>query len=354
MKKKFFSKLLEWALTLSLLGLYAFMLVEVLTKTENLIFTIGLCVLGLIITVFLSSLAHEIGHLIFGIFAGLKLYSIMVLFIKLTFKKGKFPKIQFVLPIDFGSTDFLPKTREKYYKKICVSALGGLIFSALYLIMGVTFIYVGNYFTYLAFGITFPITAYIILVNLIPFDESSDGYLLFSAISGGQIKRIIDNCLTAIADITLGIQPKDLDSRLLAEFTKDCNAYSVRVIYLRYLAYFRRDRERAVKELISICDSQKLNEEFYILIFKELFYDALLKKDDDYIKANQEEAVNYLSYEMHASDYRIHATYRAYIGDKDWAKLIIKSGEENLENFIEKGIAIAEIDALNELKAQLN
>ena len=88
-------------------------------------------------------------------------------------------------------------------------------------------------------------------------------------------------------------------------------------------------------------------------IFKELFYNALVNNDEDYIKANAEEAINYLSYEMHATDYRIHATYRAYIGDKEWAKLLIKSGEENLPKCLEKGIAIAELSALEELKEKI-
>ncbi len=353
MKKQTVKYVLEWVIILSLLTLYAFMLIEVIASSTNLIYAIGLCSLGLIITVILSSLVHELGHVVFGLISGLKLHSFTVLFLKITFSKGRFPKIQFIFPNDFGSTEFLPKTNEKFYGKLCISALGGLIFSLIYLVVGILFLYLGNYFTVCFFGITFPITAYILLVNLIAFDETCDGYLLFSFLAGGKNKRIISNCLTAISNVILGVEPKDLDSRLLAEFTKECDIYSVRIIYLRYLAYFRRDIERARKELLCICDSQKLNEEFYMLIFKELFYTALVNKDDDYIKANQEEAVNYLSYEMHASDYRIHATYRAYIGNKDWAKLLIKSGKENLEKFIEKGITIAEFDALSELETKI-
>ncbi len=353
MKNKIFKYVLEWVLIISLLLLYVNMFINVLSSSTNLIESIGLCVLGVLVTIILSSLAHELGHVVFGIIAGLKLHSLTVLFVKLTFTKGKFPKIKFVMPVDFGATEFLPKKKDKYYGKLCISALGGLIFSLAYLALGVVFLYVGNYYTVCILGITFPITAYILLINLIAFDETCDGYLLFTFLAGGKTKRIISNCLTAICNIILGVEPKDLDSRLLAEFTKDCDIYSVRIIYLRYLAYFRRDIERANKELLMICDSQKLTEEFYMIIFKELFYTALIKKDEEYIKANAEEAVNYLSYELHPSDYRIHATYRAYIGDNDWAKLLVKSGEENLSKFTEKGIATAELDALSELMAKL-
>lgn len=354
MKKKIFKYVIEYAIVLLLIALYTYMVVGVLSSATNLIYAIGFCVFGFIITIFLSSLVHELGHVIFGLISGLKLHSLTVLFIKITFSKGKFPKIKFVFPNDFGATEFLPKTREKYYGKLCVSALGGLIFSVVYLAVGIVFLYLGNFITCCFFGITFPITAYILLINLIAFDETCDGYLIFTYLASGKTKKIISNCLTALCDIILGVQPKDLDSRLLAEFTKDCDVYSVRIIYLRYLAYFKRDLDRATKELLTVCDSQKLTEEFYMLIFKELFYCALIKNDEDYINANAEEAVNYLSYEMHATDYRIHATYRAYIGDKDWAKLLIKSGEENLPKFLEKGIAKAELDALSELKEKIN
>ena len=354
MKKQIFKQILEWVIVLLLLAVYSVMVIDVIRLSENILYSIGITVLGLIITLVLSSIIHELGHVIFGVIAGLKLRSFTILFLSFRFDLGRLPRIKFVAPIDFGSTEFLPKNRDKYAKKLFISAIGGLAFSLLYLAMGIAFTFIDNYFTYCVFGITFPITAYIILVNLIPFETSSDGYLVFSWIAGGKIKRIIENSMTAIADVYLGVEPKDLDSRLLAEFTKDYDIYSVRIIYLRYLAYFRRDGERAIQELLAICDSQRLNEEFYILVFKELFYNAILKKDDAYIKANQEEAVNYLSYEMHPIDYRIHASYRAYIGDLEWAKLLIKSGEENLENHIEKGVAKAELEVLAELKSKFN
>ena len=354
MKRKVIKQVLEWTIIILLFALYAFLVVDAVASSENVIYTIGFCALGLIITVFLSSLVHELGHLIFGLLAGLKIRSITVLFIKFTFKSKRFPKIQFVMPNDFGLTEFLPRTSRGFAKKICISAIGGLVFSTLYLAMGIAFMYVGNYFTYCVFGITFPITAYIILVNLIPFDETSDGYLIFTLMAGGKLKRVIENSLTAIADVMLGVEPKDLDSRLLAEFTSECDVYSVRVIYMRYLAYFRRDRERAVKELISICDSQKLNEEFYMIIFKELFYNAILNSDDAYVKANAEEAINYLSYEMHPIDYRIHASYRLYSGDYDWANLIVKAGEDKITSFEERGICTAELDYLKDIKSQLD
>ncbi len=337
-----------------LLTLYAFLIKDVIVLSGNKILSIALCFAGIIITLFLSSLFHELGHLVFALFAGLKIYSFTVLFLQIQFRPKKFPKIKFVLPANFGDTGLFPKKVEKFSKKVFISTIGGVVFSLIYLAFGIISLYLGDYYTYCIFGITFPITAYIILVNVIPFTEDSDGGLLFNMLAGGKFKRIIENCLNATASVMLGVEPKDLDSRLLAEFTSDCDIYSVRIIYLRYLAYFRRDSERGVKELISICNSEKLDEYFYMAIFKELFYNALINKDDEYIKANCEEAVNYLSYELHPSDYRIHATYRLYTGEVEWAKLIVKEGEDKLPTFIEKGIVLQELDCLNDVKSQLN
>ena len=303
---------------------------------------------------FLSSLVHELGHLIFALFSGLKIYSFTVLFLRIEFKEKKLPKISFVLPENFGDIQMLPKKAEGFSKKVFLSTVGGAVFSFLYLVFGIAMLFVGNYYTYCIFGITFPITAYILLVNIIPFSEDSDGGLLFNMLAGGKFKKIIENSLNATAHILLGVEPKDLDSRLLAEFTNECDIYSVRIIYLRYLAYFRRDIERAQKELISICNSEKLDEYFYMTIFKELFYNAIIRKDEDYIKANSEEAVNYLSYENHPSDYRIHALYRLYTNEVEWAKLIINEGEKKLLNYAEKGVVLQELDCLKEIKSQIN
>ena len=91
MKKKILKYVIEWILILSLLALYAFMFIDVLDSSTNVIYTIGLSALGILITIFLSSLAHELGHVVFGLFSGLKLHTITVLFIKLTFfDKGKY------------------------------------------------------------------------------------------------------------------------------------------------------------------------------------------------------------------------------------------------------------------------
>lgn len=354
MKSKTLKRVIELLIICLLLTLYAFLIKDVIVLSGNKILSIAICFVGFIATIFLSSLFHELGHLVFALFSGLKIYSFTVLFFKLEFRTKKLPKIRLVFPNNFGDLELLPKKAENFSRKVFVSTLGGAIFSLIYLAFGITMLYVGSYYAYCIFGITFPITAYIILVNVIPFSENSDGGLLFNMLAGGKLKKVIENSLNATANVILGVEPKDLDSRLLAEFTQECDIYSVRIIYLRYLAYFRRDGERAIKELITVCDSERLDEYFYATIFKELFYNAVINKDDAYVKANCEEAVNYLSYESHPSDYRIHAVYRLYTNEVEWAKLIVNEGEKKLPNFAEKGIVKQELECLKDIKLQFN
>ncbi len=310
--------------------------------------------LGLVVTLVLASLIHELGHAIIGKVLGLSVSKITVLFFTVSFENGI--KISFNKPVNFGETVLEPNKQENYSKKIVASALGGIIASLIYLVIGMFIVaFAKSMPVVLIFGITYHLSAYVLLVNLIPFSEENDGFLLFNYyLKGEEERKIIDNALNATAQIMSGVQPKDLDSRFLTEFEVKVGYYSSLIKYYRYLAFLWRDEERSFKELFELSDLDKISYSLYEDVYKELFYSSILLKDDNFVKNNKDVVIGYLEKEQSPIDYRVHATYRIYNGEKDWAKLIIDSGIKNLEKSKKYGNASYEIDLLTRLKESLN
>ncbi len=309
--------------------------------------------LGLLITLVIASIIHELGHIIVGCIVGLKEKIIKVLFISLSFNNGL--KISLCRPVNFGETVLVPKTQENYSKKVVISAIGGLAFSFIYMLVGMLIVAFSKSMPLvLLFGIGYHLSAYVLLVNLVPINEEGDGYLIFNYLLKGETERqIISNALNSTAQILLGVQPKDLDSRFLTEFDAKVGYYSNLTKYYRYLAFLWRDEERAFKELLELSDLDKVSYSLYEDVYKELFYASLRLKDQTFIKNNEEIVIGYIEKELSPIDYRVHANYRIYTGELDWAKLIIDSGLSNLEKSSNYGNVSYEIELLKRLKESL-
>lgn len=286
--------------------------------------------LGVLITLILAPLVHELGHLIMGLILGFRLVSFNFSFIKLQFYK-KF-KISLVKPYVFGETVFLPKTPEKYTEKLRLTSIAGIVFSTLYMLAGVAIVFLStNLDVVLLFGISYHLSAYILLVNALPLKSDSDGALIFSyGLKGDVYKEMVSNALSASAEIMCGVEPKDVSARYLTEFSLSYDYYSVMLKYLRYIAFLWRDEESAFKELFDISDLDKIPDSLYQTVYKELFFASVVRGDDKFIKNHEDIVVGYLE-DGSPSNYRIHAVYRQYKGDVDWANILIEAGLKNLD-----------------------
>ena len=294
--------------------------------------------LGVVITFILAPLFHEIGHLIFGLCSGLKLVSFSIYFIKLIFYK-KF-SIYLEKNYAFGETVFIPKSPNDYPKKLKITTVGGLLFSAIYMLLGMVIVFLSkDLFLAITFGLSYHISAYILLINLIPFKSDSDGALLLSfANKNGVYEEMLNNVLSLQAEIMCGTEPKDVSARYLTEFQLSYDYYSVLLKYFRYIAFLWRDEESAFKELFDISDLNKVPDSLYETIYKELFFASIVRGDNAFIKANEDVAIGYLENTESPSNFRIHSAYRQYKGDTEWANIIIETGLKTLgeDNGLEK------------------
>ena len=327
-------KILLWCLILiATLGVYIFHFAGFVIAYKDRVIEVAIySILGLLLTSILAPLIHELGHLISGVICGFKLRSFTIGFLKLSFK-NKF-KISLVKPNLFGETAMLPKSTNNYSKKLRITVFSGLIFSLALMLVQMTVLFLCKDLTLvLLFGLPYHLSTYLLVMNLIPFSETSDGYLLFTYyVKGGIYKEIIDNALSVSAEIYLGTRPESVSSHLLTEFSPKYDYYSVLLKYYRYLAFLCRDEDFAFKVLFDISDLDKIPESLYETVYKELFFASIVRGDDNFIRNNEDIVIGYLEKEESPSDYRIHATYRMYKGDGDWARLIVKSGLKNLSD----------------------
>lgn len=339
-KPKNVKKIINTIVSVTCVIISVYLLSDLLSKRFNELLTVLISAgIGVFLVYVLNSIVHELGHLISGVIVGLKVYSIEFLGVKLCFDNKL--KISYRVSDELGNTELIPKNDDKVAKKFVTSSLFGLL-ATLFLLVGQVLIclFSKNIIIYSSLGITFPITAYVFLINLFPVFENNDGYLVYSYLSGGPNKTITENYFSALYQLVNGVEPCDLDSSLLVNFN-GTKGFSVNVKYLRYLAYIKNDEEGAIKELRDISDLSKLNS-FQNEVFEELFFSAILLKDEKFINSHKEQAVSLFERSERPQTFRVHASYRIYNDEKDWAKLILDSGIKFCDGYVIKGIAKSE------------
>lgn len=342
MKKEKIKLLINGFIACVCVLLFVYLLLNLIMGYSSIVFKIILsATLGVILTLILNSILHETGHIISGVICGLKFNSVQFLCLFVGKVGGKF-KVKFKSSEgELGVTELHPKNTKKVYEKYVVSAVGGLVASFILLIVQIVICWFSKSLVlYAGLGITFPITAYIFLINLLPLFENNDGHLVYTYLLGGDDRKICSNYYKAIALLYEGVEPSELEPSLLIEYEKEGQS-SVGIRYLRYLAYIQSDEEMAIKELRKISDLTKFysNREE---VFEELYFSALTIGDDRFVKTYEQDAIKIFSKEERPQTFRVHATYRLKNGETDWAKLVLKSGIEFCSTYPIKGVAKAE------------
>ena len=111
-------------------------------KTVHWYIFLPLIVIGLVITVYLGIILHEVGHLVFGLIGGMKFRSLRIPFVCITSSGGKL-RFSFREKSSFlGSCEMCPTDRIPPAKSFALEAFGGpagslaaVLFSVLFLVL---------------------------------------------------------------------------------------------------------------------------------------------------------------------------------------------------------------------------
>lgn len=319
---------------------------------------------SIIVNVFL----HEIGHLLFGLISGLKLVSIKILWLKLSFEKKV--KISLEKAYDFGETVFIPRNDKNVSGKMAFSIIGGLI-STIFLFVrcllsyDITRIITASFteFSFAAFiiitiellyagHVVFPL--YMLLVNLFG-DETCDGRRLLSLLKvKNNNKKIASNAIYVSSLIYKGVSITEIDPKYFEYYNEDYSIYSSTIIYYKYLSLISVDKESAINTILKLSNTSKIKDSVFDAIMCELYYVALLNEDSEFLQNNKQYIENIVEYNHNLYAIRAHAVLRIHNGDTEWANILIDQGLNEIISLKTGGTILVEKCLLEDLKARLS
>ena len=358
MKNVFFKKIISVLVLLVSIALFALYFINaLLVKNTQTFAVIGFSILGLIVGYVVTTIFHEIGHLVLGAICKLKLAYFKVFGLKFYRDEGGKLKVSFEPDGNaFGETAFIPTTANAVATKIGFTALGGPIFTLLQTILQFVVVLTcfDNTVIFCLFGLSFVVPLYVLLINVIPFSQTYDGYLAFTLLLGGKKGLIASAYITAETQIASGLTPQEIDGRLLSVYSDNYDYFSVKIIRLRYLASLLTCEETAFLELDKISDLDSLPDGTFAEVLYEQFFKAITVGDEDFITANADEVFDYLDLDDSPTAIRVQIAYLIYVGEYERAKLLIESGLKILENYSNLGMAKFEREIIEGFKTLLN
>ena len=165
-------------LLLTICGLIALVLVS----NSNYNASMGVIILyfaaAAIIAGFICTVCHELGHLIFGKANGFAFLSLNVWFFKWVKENGKTVFHFTLMGDEAGYTEMVAKSTENLAVKLKKMTLGGLIATAIPMLIGfIPFFLVKNLppFTFILWAMFLPIGAYVFFDNALPASSGGAG-----------------------------------------------------------------------------------------------------------------------------------------------------------------------------------
>lgn len=280
-------------------------------------------VVAIVFYYFLALFLHELGHLIFAKKAGLKVNKVNFGFFTVFFEKDK-KRVKFFTFFgeEAGESQFLPP-RNLTKEKLCSVAFGGLLFSLIFALLSlIAILVIANGVAFCLIGASCVPATYILVINLLTFDKTSDGALIFSS---GDYCDVLVAILEHDRQVALGIIPS---CPVIFEKSKQPLA---KIYYYKHLV-LREKFERAKDVLIDLSkDFSHFTSEEFQLIFPEIVYfECLTKKISE---SMQESCESYFTGEINTvATIRAHSEYRRFKGENNWSETLSRTYERLLKS----------------------
>ena len=162
---------------------------------------VWLLVLAIVLSLPVSSLLHELGHVLFGAFS--KIHA------KITLKSI----FAFFKP---SSCEIIPRTDKRIKKRLIATTIGGLAVNLVIIIFGVLALIVSAIPTYLA--IIIPASFYLFVINLVPFETGNgktDGLVITELLKNEDSAKVMLAVLTVQAQVLNGKPIAEVNEKLL-------------------------------------------------------------------------------------------------------------------------------------------
>lgn len=317
------------------------------------------CLIGLVMGFILSPIIHELGHVSFALIAKMDYVYVKCFCFKIYVKNGK-KRLGFASPFAADETQVMPKVGGNMKKRAALYALGGLIYSGIFLTLvlgGIVLTACFDATSYKLLGML-PYMAYLFLLNVLPFEYASGktDALVYKGIRKGYDA---ERCMLAAMEI----QGQLFESKSFAEIKEEyyfaqpqlCEdepLYAV-MLDLQYRYYLEKEElEKAADRLNRLAQ----NEEYLPVskieeVAAELVYMHSLTGNLELAESNYSVCKEFLQGGSVAAK-RILAAYAFACGKLDACEVLLQQACEALETERIAGVRKFEKVLLSRIKVE--
>ena len=293
-----------------------------LTGAKDILLALLLFAAGVVVWYFVHNAAHELIHALFCSLSGGKVTAISFDFIAFYFQKGE-KKVRFDFRNVYGGwTQFVVKRPEKAHVTLYFSLLGGLvgtIFTAA--VLGAIYADTPCYFTHFFVLSGLLPVLYSFAINFLCDYPTSDGRKLPFGDKG--LGNFAEDCMRLETEryLTDGKSAAEAYPVLMAE-----RFYGYKKIGVYdYLAALEKGNVFVAEGLLTELEkNEKYADNGVIDLLCEKFFIACVKGDKESVEKLLPDAKERF-YGEDVFALRVHAAYRAYTGEAEWAALLRES-----------------------------
>ena len=349
-------------MVLTVAGLFAVVLVANGSYSASMGTVIGYFALSAVIAGFICTLCHEIGHLIAGKVNGFAFLSMTVWFFKWSKVRGRIEFGFVVLGDEAGYTEMVSKSTENLPNKLKKMTLGGLIATAIPMILGIVPFFFAGKLPLFAFSLTamfLPIGIYTFFGNALPMSSGgagNDGKVLYGLNKNDDDTKVIVNMLAVQSELFNGKTPAEIDEKYYFDVPQlaEDNLNFAMLLSARYDYYLdKKDYENAKitsDRLLSISDY--LPKTYLNFVKTNALYGACtFAKNEDVADDLMSELEKYLNKRNGSLEVRAKIAYLLYIRkEKDALDIFYKKGVKETNRANLRGLGLFERKLLEEMK----
>ncbi len=331
-----FNNILSFVITIGLVVIAIVICNNFYVGNVDILLIVAFMVLGAVISGFLATLMHELGHLCFSKIKKFNLLSFSIWFFRWT-KYADSVEFSFTLPLEeAGSCELVAKSPENLAKRYKWVIFGGFLFSFIVMIIGIlAFVIPGlPYQAYCVLVMFLPMGAWTFFGNFLPMSNGgvkNDGAEFFEIIKNTDGARVTEGLLAIQSELYNGKTPSEIDESYyfnLPQLPEDDYKFLL-LLNARYYYYLDKgDFEQALlveKRALGLIEYMPKSVVFALKT--DALYDACI------LNKNEERADDLMcELEKYLNKYNTPANLRAKM-----AYLAFVTGEtDNLERFYNK------------------
>ena len=331
------------------------------TEGANIVSIVIVFLLFGILSGFICTFLHELGHFLFGKANGFKLISLTVWFFKWKLVGEEF-KFSFTLPTEeFGSTEMIPLSIENLEKRFSKMTKGGLIFSAIIAILGVPALFLDflPLWAFALWSMFLPIGAYVFFGNFFPIYDNgarNDGAVYFGLRNNDDVSKVTISLLKIHSELFNGKTPAEIDDSFLYDLPQlpEDDLNFIMLLYWRYLKFLDlEDYENSANTLerLSSLEEYFSKDIYYAVKIEEVYAYSTYLKDVDKADISVYEIEKYLNNNNACSCIRAKLAYILIEQDfNETADMFHNKGVKECLRAQIKGLAKFERKLLDKLK----